>query len=436
MIFARRSIQNFIDTLQSVLPKNVLETLVEKLNRNDRASLDFEWEIALLFAFSKLGAIGYEVNHGGSSSPDVTFSLTNSQEIGFVADVTSVSDRGLEDENPTGLFSELLHKKAKALLMSGGFQYHIAGTAEGKDYRDRKVKLKMPSRKQLPAFIEKHVVPWLKEVKAGGLSEARTTIDSFVIAYRKDAVTSGGGHLSYTVAYSLTRNPIYTSLKDKARQLRNSGFDGCRGIILCDGNCDILKSQAAGVQNYSAQQIIGAFLRENLSISFVVTIWVEQIRGVSQRQLRTKIFLNPNARFKLSNELNNVLQGFSALIPTPVVDAANASIRIEEGKYGEGQSNYGGYTVSIGNTSATIRISARALLDLLAGKIDPKQFAEDHGFAREITNIGIRNPFEAALINGLVIENLVVEKQFDQDDDWVTFNLQGPDAGISPFRIR
>lgn len=441
MIFARRSIQGFIDKLRWVLPQEALEKLIDRLNRNDRASLDFEWEIAILFALSRIGTINYETNHGGNRNPDVTFSLPGQEKIGFVADITAVSDRGLEDENPTKLFSALLHKKAKALSIPGGFQYHIGGAPLGKHYRDRKVKLAIPPRKQLPAFIEKHVVPWLKEIKAKKLEKADITIyRSLVISYRRDSTTSGGGHLSYTAAYSLTKNPIYTSLKGKAHQLRDSGFEGGRGIILCDGNCDILKSRMIGHENYSAQQIIGAFLRENSSISFVSTIWVEHedsiFNRLSHRQLRMNLFLNHDARFKLSNELAKALQEIPAHLPNPVNDALNASLRTEEGKYGEGKSNYGGYTVSISNTSASIRISARALLELLAGKVDPKQFAEDHGFAHATTATGINNPFETALRKGFVIEELVVERQADDDDDWITFKMLGSDAGTSPFRIR
>ncbi len=440
MIFARRSIQSFIDGLQGVLPQDALVKLVEKLNRNDRASLDFEWEIAVLFALNRVGTIAYESNHGGSSYPDVTFSLPSKESIGFVADITSVSDRGLEEESPTRLFSETLHKKARALSIPGGFQYRIEGAPEGRHYRDRKVKLAIPSRKQLPGFLEKHVVPWLKEIKTKGLKEADITIEhAIVITYRRDATTSGGGYPSYTAAYSLTRNPLYTSLKSKASQLRNSGFDGCRGIILCDGNCDLLKSRMIGSANYSNHQIIGAFLRENSSISFVCTLWIEQVGGVfnrpSHRQLVMNLFLNPGARFALQSELVKALQEIPTQLPMPVNDALNASHRIEEGKYGEGQSNYGGYTVSIGNTSASIRISARALLELLAGRVDPKKFAEDHDFALQTTGTGMNNPFETALSMGFATENIVVEPQPDHDDDWITFKLRGPDAATSPFRV-
>ena len=66
MIFARRSIQIFIDKLSEKLPPDSVGKLVRSLNRNDRASLGFEWEIAVLYALNQLGEPGYETTHGGT----------------------------------------------------------------------------------------------------------------------------------------------------------------------------------------------------------------------------------------------------------------------------------------------------------------------------------------------------------------------------------
>ena len=43
MIFARRSIQRFIDRVLETMPPDVIEQIVSNLNQNNRASLDFEW---------------------------------------------------------------------------------------------------------------------------------------------------------------------------------------------------------------------------------------------------------------------------------------------------------------------------------------------------------------------------------------------------------
>jgi hypothetical protein len=130
MIFARRTIQRFIDFLEITLPKSAILKIVHQLNQNNRSSLDFEWELSILFALSKLGFVGYEIEHGGTRYPDITFSHLKTSDVDFIAEVACVSDRGLEEENPTRLFLELLRGKIKFLDLPGGFQYQIGGAPD------------------------------------------------------------------------------------------------------------------------------------------------------------------------------------------------------------------------------------------------------------------------------------------------------------------
>ena len=113
MIFARRSIQRFINRLSETLPQEPVEELVRKLNRKDRASLSSEWEAAVLFALTSIGRIDYERAHGGTRHADVTFRLPGQGTVSFIADVTTVSDTGLEDENPIPNVVELPSREGK-----------------------------------------------------------------------------------------------------------------------------------------------------------------------------------------------------------------------------------------------------------------------------------------------------------------------------------
>ena len=67
--------------------------------------MDFEWETAILFALRQVGKIDYEADHGGTRYADVTFYLSDQGTVSFIADVTTVSDRGLDDENPVTMLS-------------------------------------------------------------------------------------------------------------------------------------------------------------------------------------------------------------------------------------------------------------------------------------------------------------------------------------------
>lgn len=443
MIFARRSIQKFIDRLSETLPEEAILKLVQKLNLNNRESLDFEWEVAVLFALGQIGTVEYEVCHGGKRFPDVTFRLFGKKKMCFVADVATVSDRGLEEENPIRMFENFLHEKAKVLNIPGGFGYRIDGAPIGERYEDRKIKLAIPNRKKLRVFLEKHLTPRLREIKESGLDEAEFSINEepfrISITYRKNG-SFWGSHLSYTAAHSLQRNPVYTSLKSKARQLARSGFQGCRGIILCDGWCELISSQMSSPSSFSEEQIIGDFLRQNSSISFVVTLWVkEPHRGVfdgpQHPRLHIKIFPNPTARFPLSNEMAQSLQKIADLLPAPVNEAINAVYAIEAGRYANSATHYGGSSLRYRDGGISIRISSRALLDLLAGKVDPSKFTEDHWPAHYNPGTGTSNPFAKANAQGMTIETVIVERKEDEDDDWITFELS-PDVAVKPFRHR
>ena len=282
--------------------------------------------------------------------------------------------------------------------------------------------------------------PRLREIKKTGLDEAEIPISEpyrISITYRKDATASWSDYPSYTIAYSLTKNPVYTSLKGKAKQLSRSGFEECKGIILCDGSCALLGSQLRGGGNYSGQEIIEDFLRQNSSISFVVTLRVEQphkgVFGNSQgRRLHVKVFQSHPARFPLDDEIAQLLQQIPDFLPVPVNTALNAVYGIEAGEYGIGKTHYGGFEIS----STSIRISSRALLDLLAGTTDPSRFAEDHWPKQIRTTEGTNNPFAAALARGMTIEAVAVEHREDEDDDWITFDFSWPDVAMTPFQLR
>ena len=443
MIFARRSIQRFIDRLSDTLPRPAITKLVGSLNKNDRASLDFEWEVAVLFALSHLGEIRYEASYGGRRFPDVTFQLPRQDSVCFIADVATVSDRGLEDENPVRMLSTFLHEKARKLDLSGGFDYRVEGAAIGEQYGNRKVKLAMPARKELRDFFETNITPRLQQIKKLNSDEADLSISEepykIFIRYRKDATTSSSSHLSYTAAYSLTRNPLYTSLKGKTKQLSQTGFDGCKGVILCDGSCNLIRTRNTATMNYSKKDVIHDFLRQNSSISFVLTLWVEQpltafLERPRERQILGELFVNPTARVPLSDETARLVGRIPHLLPVPITDAYSAVLKTEAGMYGVGDSHYGGSEVKYEWGPNTIRISSRALLRLLSDQVSPSEFAKDHWSRPRYTGEHINNPFQQALGLGLTIESIAVERQEDKDDDLLTFKLSGPDVAVKPFR--
>ena len=75
-----------------------------------------------------------------------------------------------------------------------------------------------------------------------------------------------------------------------------------------------------------------------------------------------------------------------------------------------------------------IRISARELPDLLAGKLDQKLFAENH-------DIGGKNIFSIFRSQGKMIDRANVEHYPEEDDDWVILEFSADDPAMSNFRV-
>jgi hypothetical protein len=99
---------------------------VRQLNRRDRKSLDFEWELLLLSWFFKFGDVVHERSFSGSSRPDLYSQLRDQTNIEFIADITTVSDEWLENQNPYEFFTEQFHRLLKKFGLSpGGFRFRV-----------------------------------------------------------------------------------------------------------------------------------------------------------------------------------------------------------------------------------------------------------------------------------------------------------------------
>ena len=81
-------------------------------------------------------------------------------------------------------------------------------------------------------------------------------------------------------------------------------------------------------------------------------------------------------------------------------------------------------------TNRSIQISARAVLDMLAGTETPEQFFA--GFNSRRSSAG--NQFHAHQIKGRLIESVQLVKGED-DDDLIEFNFGEPDMAVREFQL-
>lgn len=433
-MFTRRVLQTMLDHLAAHLPIEAREKLARELNRQSSSALGFEWETALLFGFSQTGKIDYEVPSSQGSQPDMTFVERSEAPICFTADIATVSDDGLEDENPATRFSlALIHLRQKYKL-SGSTHYTIKGEATGSHFRNRKMRLKLPPGPKIEKMLEKHVVPMLKRIQKEKLSTASVAINEpgveLTIRYDANQRYGGGSYPSYTAAYSLTRNPVYTSLKDKAKQLKKAGATGPLGIFLCDGGCALLKNTQRHAEAVSVDQVVSEFFRQNSSISFVVVLTVSPASSVAfadvvkKLQITARVHINSRAKNTLSSAallalINRVLSH----LPAPSATPQDALHWIANADAHEGAPIH-----KLTHGGSMIKVSARKIQEVLAGRMTSEQFFSDYGRPDQ----SFENPFSRMLKQGLTIQSVNLTHVPEADDDILEFRF-GPDAAIRKF---
>lgn len=437
-IFSRRTLQHMINENAKILSKDQLDKHIRDLNKADEKSLGSEWEVALIYGFSQLGKVVHEPNLKGTSKVDLYFTLNSGSRPSFIADITTVSDRGYEAENPQAAFTkELLKIIRKYKLQPNSFSVEIGGESEG-PYRNRKMKLKLPAKGQLKNIFDNKFYDFMRTIaqKPHLYCSHDIETDSIEVVINYDPNQRDGffSHFpAYNIACSLEKNPMYNALKDKANQLKKVSYNGSIAIILCNGGCRLFKDRGIRGSNYNARDIIQHFLNKHSSISFILTFCIERsynwFKPMGDPQL--KIQLYTNSVKNIGNDLLSYMNKLIQVLPKPVNDAGNALNHLRSLKRNVGLSFYGGLKM----TNNTISISSRALHELLAGRVTQKRFLEDHRLVPTQTHTDDKNFFELRLREGRMIEEIKVERSKIEDDDWLVIKFSDPDPAISQLKI-
>jgi len=433
-----------INENSSFMPIEKIEEHVRRLNKGGLQSLATEWEIAVLNTLSRVGHIEHEKPFGGSSYPDIFFQERN-KKFSFVADIATVSDAGYEEENPIDDFiEETLRILKKEGIKLGGFYYKIGSLETQKG-----VKLKLPPKRKFNDFFKRpDFVNFVEGIKdAPEIPRVfRVISDEVEVIFSHDPKGEyiSGNYLQYKVAhrppykihpdkpiifreYNL-KNPVYNALKGKSIQLKKSGFDGIMGVCLCDGGCELLTRSWQDHRSHRYDEIIFEFLRQNSSISFVMIFSVKTSTGYGygipeKKLVDVKIFPN-SADSAFIIGLEKLGQHLLKNMPVPANTLINAFHRVKNGFEKRGLTFYGGGEIM---KNSSIKISSVGLIDLLSGNISQAQFLKDHDFVPEFFN---RKANERRMI-----KNIRVEKNPDQDDDWIVFEFDDPDPAIGRYRV-
>ncbi|TAL55733.1 MAG: hypothetical protein EPN89_00240 [Methylovulum sp.] len=439
-IFVRRDIQKAVEVVAKSLSREQVKSLVDRLNGDVTEGLAAEWETVVLSAFCQYGIVLHEQNHGGETRPDILFQDKQSN-LEFLTDVRAVSDRDLHQKNP---YFEFTQAVSEYLQQNGhnaaGIYIDVEYVEEG-EYRNRKVYLTLPPKNEIETFVAAELGEFLLEIARNPEKSNKLHYDKnqvrFTIRYNANEKRfGGGGHICYTIPYS-SKNPLKNALQKKGQQLIKSGYTGTLGIIVCDSRCDALNERSDVNGAYSCQEIVENYLRTHTHILWVLILRIEEAHVTFLPQttinIKPKLYWNPERENHLFQKTFNALEQILKHLPKPEATPANAIHHLDSKNGKTGRSNFGGFHMS----GKTIKISTRALTELLAGEIDLQLFLEAHGFKSDPLNPSrsCLHFFENQLSRGNTLQNAFVEEEEHKDDDWIVLEYDGPDPAISPFRV-
>ncbi len=429
--FSRRAIEARLHALEGIVNSEISNHIAKRLNTPGRHRLGAMWEAIFYFAFSQVGTLQAEQPTVNGTKPDITFTFRDESKIGLVADITAVSDEGLDEANPIQeLLAEITGEAKKMGLPPGGITLLTKSREEPRRSGTKRF-LQIPSRKKfpelLPKLFEEHIRPFLAEAKVYGklVSPLCISISEepkvwIYISYNGSRFSTVS-YPSYDHATSLEANPIMNRLKDKARtQLKGVGTGILKGLIVCDADCANLQTRATSpsLKTFSPELIAREFLRQDPSFDFIIFSTVASERQELVNDLRLVTLVEGEK----AQRLRSLSADLARHLPKPVMSVENAALRCKE--EGVGENKIGGYQMSRDH----IRVSARALMNVLSGKMSQERWESQHQWPV--------NPFLLRTTEGRGIVKATLICGADADDDWIEFTFGQHDAAMAPFTAR
>lgn len=439
-IFSRRRLQAMLNDLTLLVDAHKLNDLKARLeNKRTSQAVPAEFELGVLWTLSTMGELEVEPDWYGARCPDAyTECLFEGRPC--AVEITAISDARLSQEEDMRRVATRLCEIANKFRKGFGKHLHFQ-FAETSGYTEKGyMRRRLVDKDFAPTEITtEQLRAWL------ALQENRQPLK----------LQQGGTHVTVTwhalrqhqqfnffssmpaEAYSLKDNPLYEALTEKARQLASPGFTGLRCIIVADAGSCMLRDQESMMRTHgtvTAREVVEHFLlkaAEAVDVVLLLSPYRNNLNIYHREPIRWRFTGFARLGIELSD---SGVKKLAASLPPARFEGYQARALQQQAAFRyDARGWYVGTTITSGRSHMTIKLSARALLDLLAGRITIENFQDFTGLGDKS---GQPNIFKHRLEQGDILSDVKIEPGgIDEDDDWLVIELK-QDPSAAPLRSK
>jgi hypothetical protein len=423
-----------LDGIGQLLDQPQAKDLLNRLeNRDVGSALAAEVELGLLWAINSVTKTQLHPELPTTKRRPEAFCPELFPSAPSYIEISAVSDDTFSDRDKMERAANIISQFANRLRKGSGSHLYFrfneeSGYQNGKYQRFRCI----TSNFRLIPALEDTLRNWLTKSDWPNPQQVRLTSDDIdVVLEWKSYVHPEGRTFSRMppIAYDIVDNPVYRRLQDKQSQLSGVPPGSHRCIFLGDAGCNILRDLRRDDPTrrvFNGEQIIWHFLNRS-SIDLVAVFSPQRMNNYpiqSPRIWRVTYFdkrKNPPANDHIG------LDAVAAALPAPNYEGYQARSLHRQGSFDpQARGQYLGSQMSSKGSlmSISVKLSARLVLEYLAGRITLDQFKHFGG---------VPDVLDSTLKAGNTIQSARIEKaSLDEDDDHIVFEL-AHDYSASPL---
>jgi hypothetical protein len=407
-----------------------------------KQALPAEMELALLWALLQIGELEVEPKCLGTTRLPDAYSESVFPGHTTVVEITALDDASVSQEDDMRKIASRLCIAANRIRRGQGKHLHFHfGEESGYTVDGYVRRRKIDAGFAVTPQIEAQLADWLGASDQSPREPLQIQEGSTCLAVTWNSRPQSE-HFNFTstmpaITHSLTENSLFAALKSKSAQLRSTSFAGTRCLFLADAGSTLLRrlddSDPLG-RVVSGGRIITHFLsQENCGLDVVCVFSPYRARSsfsAAHDALNWRV--TAFSRSGISIPMAGI-EALVAVLPRPRFEGYQArSLQHQKSFATTARGCYVGTSIRSGPQKMTIKISARSLLDLLAGRVNQDQFMHSMGCRGDS---GMTNMFELCLSRGEVISDIRIEHgTVDEDDDRLVVEFS-QDPSVSKLKL-